>query len=363
MPAIFSIDQTNSLSELSFNAYEREVQLQELIAKFPRLLVGDLGTIEDVPRWMLVKREFKVPGVLEWNSRFSLDALYLDQDGVPVLVEVKRSENTQIKREVVGQLLDYARGFLASVNAQLLRRLFEERCGGAEKSQEELRELLLDSDADGFWETVSANLANRKLQLVIVSDSIPMELRQLLEFLDEQMPTIDVFAIAIKQYSSADSQVRFMLSEAVRVRDSAYKPSLPSVSEEGAVGKTSDWSEIVTFNRDPAIQAILREEASKHSGSPSVRKIYYNVDGVMRWRIKVQKSSVNIYQQMRFRGDYVEWKNQFPDIKITTPDEGGQLSFSLTRPEDLLKFVRFAEAAEAKSLPWLPRGVKGERAV
>ena len=42
------------------------------------------------------------------SDRGSLDHLFLDQDAVPTLVEVKRSENTQIRREVVGQMLDYA---------------------------------------------------------------------------------------------------------------------------------------------------------------------------------------------------------------------------------------------------------------
>ena len=31
-----------------------------------------------------------------------------DQDGIPTLVEVKRGSNAQVRREVVGQLLDYA---------------------------------------------------------------------------------------------------------------------------------------------------------------------------------------------------------------------------------------------------------------
>jgi hypothetical protein len=32
----------------------------------------------------------------------------LDQDAIPAIVEVKRSTDTRIRREVVGQMLDYA---------------------------------------------------------------------------------------------------------------------------------------------------------------------------------------------------------------------------------------------------------------
>ena len=37
-----------------------------------------------------------------------MDHLFLDQDSIPTIVEVKRSTDTRIRREVVGQLLDYA---------------------------------------------------------------------------------------------------------------------------------------------------------------------------------------------------------------------------------------------------------------
>ncbi len=37
-----------------------------------------------------------------------IDHLYVDAAGVPVLVEVKRSTDTRLSREVVAQMLDYA---------------------------------------------------------------------------------------------------------------------------------------------------------------------------------------------------------------------------------------------------------------
>lgn len=37
-----------------------------------------------------------------------MDHLFVDQDAIPTLVEVKRSSDTRIRREVVGQLLEYS---------------------------------------------------------------------------------------------------------------------------------------------------------------------------------------------------------------------------------------------------------------
>ena len=42
------------------------------------------------------------------SDTFSLDHLFIDTRGIPVIVEVKRSSDTRIRREVVGQMLDYA---------------------------------------------------------------------------------------------------------------------------------------------------------------------------------------------------------------------------------------------------------------
>jgi len=44
----------------------------------------------------------------EGGDCWFVDHLLIDQDGIPTLVEVKRSTDTRIRREVVGQMLDYA---------------------------------------------------------------------------------------------------------------------------------------------------------------------------------------------------------------------------------------------------------------
>jgi hypothetical protein len=56
----------------------------------------------------LIERESAVPDTEGGPGRWSVDHLFLDQDSVPTLVEVKRSSDTRIRREVVGQLIDYA---------------------------------------------------------------------------------------------------------------------------------------------------------------------------------------------------------------------------------------------------------------
>ena len=60
--------------------------------------------------------------------------------------------------------------------------------------------------ADAFWEGVATNLAARRLRLLFVADEIPDPLEQVVKFLNEQMPRIEVLAVEIKQFRGESSQ-------------------------------------------------------------------------------------------------------------------------------------------------------------
>ena len=80
--------------------YDSESLLQKLLADHPDLLAGDQINAEEPRRWLLITREMAVPGEQDGAGRWSLDHLFLDQDAIPTLVEVKRSSDTRIRREV-----------------------------------------------------------------------------------------------------------------------------------------------------------------------------------------------------------------------------------------------------------------------
>lgn len=58
--------------------------------------------------WVSIQREAPISSEADGSVRCCLDHLFLDSEGVPTLVEVKRSSDRRIRREVVGQMLDYA---------------------------------------------------------------------------------------------------------------------------------------------------------------------------------------------------------------------------------------------------------------
>jgi len=190
------------LVEMHEQPYDSEDLLQTLLAKYPGLLGGGDQTAGSVPRWLLVKRETGVPDREGGGSRWSLDHLFIDQEAVPTLVEVKRSDDTRIRREVVGQMLDYAANGVVYWPAERLRSDFESRCAKEGREAEEVfRDSLGDeAEPERFWDEVEQNLRSGRVRLVFVSDLIPPELRRVIEFLNERMSPTEVLGVEIKQY-------------------------------------------------------------------------------------------------------------------------------------------------------------------
>jgi hypothetical protein len=198
---IFLLRGDDDLVPMTEAPYDTEDVLQELLAKFPDLLAGDQLAGADVRRWVLIGRESAVPDTEGGPGRWSIDHLFLDQDSVPTLVEVKRSSDTRIRREVVGQLIDYAANAIVYWPVESLRASFEARLEreGRDADAELAAVLGPDADSDAYWNQAAANLKAGRIRLVFVADEIPRELRRVVEFLNEQMAA-EVIAIEVKQY-------------------------------------------------------------------------------------------------------------------------------------------------------------------
>jgi hypothetical protein len=103
MPNIYLLQDSGDAVELSEQPYNSEDILQRLLAEHPDILGGDQIGGGRPRRWLFVAREAGIPSEEAGADRWSLDHLFVDQDGTPTLVEVKRSSDTRIRREVVEQ--------------------------------------------------------------------------------------------------------------------------------------------------------------------------------------------------------------------------------------------------------------------
>ena len=99
---IFLLRDGGGLVRMRELPYDSEGLLQGLLARYPDPLAGDQIAGGEPCRRLLVLREVDVPGE-EDGAGGSLNHLFIGQDAVPTLVEVKRSSDTRIRREVVGR--------------------------------------------------------------------------------------------------------------------------------------------------------------------------------------------------------------------------------------------------------------------
>jgi len=182
--------------------HETEDLFQELLAAYPALLAGEQVNQLSPRRWLLVDREMEIPGEEGGGRRWSLDHLFLDQDGVPTLVEVKRSTDTRLRREVVGQMLDYASNAVAYWPVESIQARFESMCAqeGALVSDKLADAFGPDVDESAFWNNVKTNLQAGRIRMIFVADMIPPELLRIVEFLNTQMDPAEVLALELRQY-------------------------------------------------------------------------------------------------------------------------------------------------------------------
>lgn len=186
--------------EMSEQPYEAEDVLQVLLAEHPEILASG----EDRSAWLLIRREAGIADAEDAPDRWSLDHLFLDEAGIPTLVEAKRSSDPRARREVVAQMLDYAANSTAFWTVDRLQSWFETACErSGTDSASELEDAFSVTDPDEYWERVQTNLAVDRIRLVFVADEISPELSSIVEFLNRQMRETEVIAIEVKQYVDA----------------------------------------------------------------------------------------------------------------------------------------------------------------
>ncbi|MCD6507469.1 hypothetical protein J7M22_12715 [Candidatus Poribacteria bacterium] len=313
-------ENSSNLIPLEEASYISEEELQKLLVEYPDLLPGDQIDPENPRRWLLIAREMGVPGEPTQAERWSLDHLFLDQDGVPTFVECKRAEDTRTRREVVAQMLDYAANGLEYWDMEQLRQAASKTAQKEGKSLDsEISKLLgrgsiSEVEIEEYWQRVENNLRNRKIRLIFVADRIPKELRRLVEFLNEEMSNVEVLAVEIKQFRrEGDRSQRVLVSRVIGMSEIARetKRSRRSTTPEEFLSKCDPaagkffqrvlnlaeergyvvyWGE-VGFSIRIISPKIKRPTSFAYGYPPNVFQLYLHDDWVLNkdWALDLRK--------------------------------------------------------------------------
>ena len=209
---IYKIIDDDNLLEIREKKHKNENDFQRLIKKYPDLIPGDLIDNDNPRKWLVVGREIN-----------NIDVFLLDQDGMPTIVEVKKIDNDEIHRSVIAQLFDYGSKLFSKTIAQI-------RVDIDKYSPTDLETFLDNNDIEEeeFLEKLKMNIKEENMRLIVVSDGIPRNLQNIVEFLNNEMESIEVLAVEIKQYTDDQDGTKIFVPRLVgHSRDTTvFEPEL-----------------------------------------------------------------------------------------------------------------------------------------
>ena len=263
MPAsIFILNGNSKLTEVKQSKFDYESTFQELVANHPELLPGELINPERPRRWILVKREMGIPDDAAGGNRWSLDHLFLDQDGIPTLVEVKTVGDPRARREVVAQMLDYAANAVLNWKVETIQACYEEQCRASGIDSTDTLESLIDPEhsADEFWDSVKTNLEAQKIRMIFLADIISEELKTIVTFLNRQMNPAEVLAVELRYFTDKSKTLQTLVPTLHGVT-AAQKSKRNSASSSGETISREEYFQMIdeqaSPNRLASVQCIL----------------------------------------------------------------------------------------------------------
>ena len=155
-------------------------------------------------------------------------------------------------------MLDYAANAVAYWPVEEIKAKFEARCEANEEDpQEVLTDFLGDeNDADEFWQRVKTNLQAGRIRMVFLADFIPVELRRVVEFLNEQMDPAEVLAIEVKQLIGKGMKT---LVPRVVGQTETNRRNKFSATKSGKAWDEASFMKALTEAKGETIQTMVKE--------------------------------------------------------------------------------------------------------
>lgn len=197
----------NQTKVLDQKAFDNETLLQDVVERFPEVIaLDDLGVTEP---FIVIGREVA-------TKAGYIDVLCIDGDGVLTVIETKLARNSQIRREVVGQVLEYvaqlskwrahdvvqsANQYFASTGVKMGERTATLMDLLVTEQEAESGALPMD-----LYDKIENNLRKGIVKLVIASDSIPETLKDTVTFINS-FSNFDIYVLQIQSYQKDQLQI------------------------------------------------------------------------------------------------------------------------------------------------------------
>jgi len=168
-----------------------EASLHTLVEQAPQVL-----RLAGNPQIVVVGREVRL------GTGYA-DLIAIEATGRPVVIEVKLAYNSEARRAVVTQILTYA-AYLFGLSVEA----FERDVLGSHLSKRQLADLASAAEAASqgsferasFYSALEENLEKGRFRLVIVLDDAPVDLVELVGFLEAVTDHLQIDLVTVAQY-------------------------------------------------------------------------------------------------------------------------------------------------------------------
>lgn len=189
--AIWMEDSEGAWSLQTPVGYDDEQSLHDIVVKSPELL-----PLAGAPKITVLGREVSLP-----PSGYA-DVVAIEDDGRPVIIEVKLRNNAESRRAVIAQTLSYAAALHRAGRSELERVLLSRHLNG-QSIFDRVRESLQDEELvqSDFEAGLEEHLAQGSFRAVIVLDEAPSELINLVGYLETVTTGLSLDLIAVHSYA------------------------------------------------------------------------------------------------------------------------------------------------------------------
>lgn len=271
----FLVDSEGDLKPLQQAPFERERQLDNYVEQYPQLLASALSTEGADLQFVLVETQAAIDDSDgDKSGRWAADAIFLDQTGTLTIVEDKLSSNPEVRRKIVGQMIEYAANILEAFTADGV----QQRLARTHDDVEDALALLfgqsdvpVSDSVDTLWDNVQRNLQAGVIRLAFVADHLPHELRRTIEFLNQYMNPVEVVGVQISRMrdGSEEGAAEVLVTSVVGRTERRPRPSQPS-GKQTPISRDEFFHDFDAIGDDSGRSTAVRRLAEELWNSPEL---------------------------------------------------------------------------------------------
>lgn len=268
MAKILTID-GETIRALDKTKFNLESDLQDYLEKYPSIIPIE-EIYEDASDLICIGREVTVPSG-------AIDLMFIDKEGLLTIVETKLVKNPEIRRTVIGQLIEYASfvsqwtsDHIYKIATDYLKQTLSEKMASLDGS---------DFSEDDFRHCTEDNLKNGKIRLIIAVDELNEPLRATVTFLNSHS-NFDFLLLQVSSFEESKTK-KVLIPSLFGYAQKETKARLPKINEDIFLTRCREG------RHEKAIELYLKAKALAKSRATNGDFLNWGVKGYsyrMPWK-------------------------------------------------------------------------------